>query len=109
MLRFMRKLAFPVADIISANLAIVGALFLRFEGDIPQQYLSAYFQYAIILTGLMLIIFISFGLYKNLWQYASIYEAGSIVVAVTTLSIATYFLYLLVPENLPRSVFILQW
>lgn len=109
MLRLLRKLAFPVADILSANLAMLGALLLRFEGDIPQQYLAAYYNHALMLTALMFIIFVFFGLYKNLWQYASIYEAANIVAAVTIFSIGTYLLYLLVPESLPRSIFVLQW
>lgn len=109
MKRFSRRLVFPIADFVLTHCAFVGALALRFEGDIPQQYLNAYLRHGIILSLIAIIVFALFKLYSNLWQYVSIYELGNIFLAVTAFALSNYLFFQIVPESLPRSVYILIW
>ncbi len=58
-----------MSDIILINIAFFVALFLRFEGFIPAQYLKAYAAQWIVLTLIHLIINIAFKLHKCLLRY----------------------------------------
>lgn len=109
MISITRKLIFPVLDVFFTNCAFVGALLLRFEGSIPAVYMQAYNRYGFYLSILAVLVFAGFRLYSNLWQYASIYDLETIFLAVTAFSILNFLFYLVVPESLPRSVFILIW
>ncbi|NLD23353.1 MAG: polysaccharide biosynthesis protein [Bacteroidales bacterium] len=109
MKRFSIRLVFPVADFILTHFAFIGALILRFEGDVPQRYLDAYLKYGMILALIAVIVFAFFRLYSNLWQYVSIYELGDIFLAVTAFALINYLFFHLVSESLPRSVYILIW
>lgn len=109
MKRLSQRLVFPIADFILTHCAFVGALALRFEGDIPPQYFNTYIKFGLLLSIIAVIVFAFFRLYTNLWQYVSIYELGNIFMAVSVFAIINYLFFLLVPESLPRSVFILIW
>ncbi|NLD24328.1 MAG: polysaccharide biosynthesis protein [Bacteroidales bacterium] len=109
MKRISQRLIFPIADFILTHCAFVGALALRFEGAIPPQYFNAYLKHGWFLSIIAIVVFAFFRLYTNLWQYVSIYELGNIFMAVTVFATINYFFFMLVPENLPRSVFILIW
>jgi len=109
MVSISRKIAFMLADIILTNCAFVGALLLRFDGNIPQQYLLAYYRYGFILSVLAVLVFALLNLYTNLWQYASVYELGNIFVAISVFSGLNWIFFQIVSESLPRSVYIIIW
>ncbi len=108
-----RVLALLVIDAILINLAIMVALWLRFEGDVPAQYMKSSRDLALLFTVTCLGCFYAFGLYRRLWQYASLGELLSIVYAAlvaTVLNVSvTYFWMQGGNLPLPRSVFILFW
>lgn len=109
MVSLSKKLYPIIMDIFLTNSAFVGALLLRFDGKVPEQYILAYTRYGLFLSLLAVLVFAFFNLYSNLWQYTSIYELGNIFIAVTSFSFLNWIFYLLVPESLPRSVFIIIW
>lgn len=108
-----RTLALAVIDAMLINLAVIAALWLRFDGQVPAQYVQSYQSLTILFTGVSLASFYIFGLYRRLWEYASLGELTSIVYAVTAAVVlnicVTYFWMHEGSYTLPRSVFILYW
>lgn len=109
MVRLTRRMATMILDLILANLAIYIALWLRFEGIIPQSYLDTYLVNGWLLSLLAITVFYTLGMYNNIWQYASVYELGLILVSVTAYNLVVVGYFALIPDTLPRSVFILSY
>jgi len=110
-MKFNRKsLALMLIDAALVNLAAFGSFYLRFEGNIPQEYFLTYYHTAWAGTLIYLVIFLLFGLYNRLWQYASISELISIVYAVTvgTISVVIVICFL-APMRYPNTVAVLLW
>ncbi len=97
-------------DALFIVLSLSLALILRFEGNIPEQYINnaTYLvPYYIILTIAFMHLF---RLYHRMWQYASIGELYGIFKAITTSSLLVVLcIYTVNLPNLPRSVYILSW
>lgn len=109
MVRLTRRMATMILDLILANLAIYIALWLRFEGIIPRSYLDTYLVNGWLLSLLAITVFYTLGMYNNIWQYASVYELGLILVSVTAYNLVVVGYFALIPDTLPRSVFILSY
>ncbi len=96
-------------DIVAIFMAGIIALWLRFEGQMPGQYLTEYLQTIWLYLLLVPIVHGFFGLYNRLWRYASIRELISIVLAVTVGMLSYAFIMLVTPGAFPRSVLVLMW
>ena len=87
-------------DAVLVNLAAFGSFYLRFQGNIPQEYFMTYYHTAWAGTLIYLLVFSLFGLYNRLWQYASISELTSIFYAVTVgTSSVVLVIYFLAPAS----------
>lgn len=108
-----RAIALIIIDAGLINLALLAALWLRFDASIPEQYVEACKSLAPFFTVIYLVCFYVFGLYRRLWQYASLGELLSIVYSVslgTIINISlAYFWMQGSTFPLPRSVFLLLW
>ena len=71
-------------DTLLINLAVILALLLRFEADIPGQYIDAYLSLVPYITIITLVSLYVFRLYHRMWQYASLDELFGILKSVTT-------------------------
>jgi len=97
-------------DVLAAGLAWCIAFILRFNFDIPQEYM------AVLQTTLWMVVplygfsFILFSLYRGTWRFASLPELKRILLTVIITSIAvTAFLFMLRYETpVPRSILILD-
>ena len=97
-------------DAVLVNLAAFGSFYLRFEGNIPPNYLQTYYHTAWAGTLIYLVVFSLFGLYNRLWQYASISELISIIYAVFVgTSSVVLVVYFLAPVRYPNTVAVLFW
>ncbi len=97
-------------DAVLINLAIYFALVLRFDGQIPLQYLQAAQIIMPLLTVVSIILFIALKLYQRIWEYASIGEMLAIIRATSfSLVLVLALVYALNLHGLPRSVYILAW
>lgn len=96
-------------DIVAIFMAGIIALWLRFEGQMPGQYLIEYLQTIWLYLLLVPVVHGYFGLYNRLWRYASIRELISIVLAVTVGMLGYAFIMLVTPGAFPRSVLVLMW
>lgn len=104
----LRKLYLLIIDTIIVNLAVVGGLWLRFEGRIPSVHLQTYHRAAVPFTLASLLIFAFFGLYSVILRYASVDEmlavaAGSGVSTGVLWVLVRYWL----SSGFPRSSLIL--
>lgn len=97
-------------DALLINLALFGSFYLRFEGKLPDNYVQTYAEAAVISTVVLLFAFHFFGIYRNIWRYASIGEVLSIVYAVTIgAAVTVTLIYFIAPMRLPHSVSVLFW
>jgi FlaA1/EpsC-like NDP-sugar epimerase len=106
---YSRKVFLLIADIFLLNIAIYLALLIRFEGEIPEQFMNAFLNTNTILTIFSIFVFILFGLYTSLWNYASVDELIQIFLAAAVASVGSYPIGLLLHMPLPRSVYIISF
>jgi FlaA1/EpsC-like NDP-sugar epimerase len=105
-----RTLFFMLLDAILINLALFGSFYLRFEEGLPTEYIQTYINASLVATVALLIAFHLFGLYRNIWRYASVGELLSIVYAVSVGAACTItIVYFISPMRLPHSVSVLFW
>ncbi len=109
-----RMVALLVVDAVLVNAALLLALWFRFDGVIPRQYLHSYRMLALVFTLVCLAVFYACGLYNRLWQYASLGDLFAIGAAVTLSTLVHIaYSYILMQSGgeflLPRTVFALSW
>ncbi len=105
----VRQIFLLLADLFLVNIAFFSALLLRFDAQIPPVYLDAFLQTLILFTIIRITIFSMAGLYRSLWQYASIRELLLIVRAVSLSSLIIYGVSTLMGIVFPRSVYLISW
>ncbi len=97
-------------DVVIALLAWIIAYLLRFNFAIPAEFVSSLWHAALWAVPFQAIIFISFGLYRGVWRFASIPDLQRILGAVFIASLAVAAtLFMFKPTGtVPRSVLILD-
>jgi FlaA1/EpsC-like NDP-sugar epimerase len=104
------KLLLALIDAAIINLSVLIALFIRFDGAVPFPYLRSYLVLAVPGTLIKLGTFYLFGLYHQIWAYASINALLSIAYAVSIGSLAVFVLSLLLgPFRYPYTVAVISW
>ncbi|WP_139491596.1 polysaccharide biosynthesis protein [Brevibacillus dissolubilis] len=109
-----RMLAFMPVDAGIVFLSVYISYLLRFDGDIPRQFLSG-MPYVLASTFLItLVSFHFYNLYSRVWQYAGIGELVSIIRAVTLGMLFNCLFhvglrFLDVEVVVPLSVFLMIW
>ncbi|OEH85516.1 polysaccharide biosynthesis protein [Desulfuribacillus stibiiarsenatis] len=111
--KMLRVSFLVVIDAILINFAFYSALLLRFDGNIPPNFMSGFIQLTPTFTGVFLIGFFAFGLYNRLWEYASIGELTSVVASITVAMVVNAGVFFFASTGtaylLPRSVLIIAW
>ncbi len=113
----LRTWLWVLLDAALINLAMLMAQQLRFDAVIPQEFFQRYVNLIPVLTVLCLVSFWAFGLYRNMWQYASADSVIQIGTATLVGALATYGYSLIMysitqPENhhlLHRTVYLIFW
>ena len=108
----MRHLLLPLflgsLDIISAIIAALVSIYLRFDGNlIPQNYLSMLVGQLPFFVMITIVNFFLFKLYSRVWRYAGSSELLAIVGANFAGAICWFIFSVLVEAVLPRSIYIL--
>lgn len=85
--------------------SIVTSYLFRFYNDIPQEYIVQMLYYGIICTLSFGGSLIYFGLYRRLWQYASIGEIVSVMKAIVVGAVISYAVaFVVLPGRVPLSI-----
>lgn len=105
----MRKMRLIIIDAALINLSMIVALYLRFEGSVPSQYLNAYGRVSPVYTVVSIIVLALFGLYSIILQYVSIDDLMTAISASLVSSGALWCItrYWLTP-GFPRSVLVIS-
>ncbi|KRQ87426.1 UDP-N-acetyl-alpha-D-glucosamine C6 dehydratase [Caloramator mitchellensis] len=98
-----------LSDIIFINAAIFVGYFIRFSWHIPKAYLNRYIESFVPISIIMIISFYVFKLYRSIWRYASIDELLSVVVAVSSGTLASFIYGVVMRNRLPLSVYFVMW
>lgn len=106
---YYRKAFLLVADAVLVNLSLYMALLLRFDGNIPVNYINIMIKSAAILTIIKIGTYYFYRLYSSLWKYASIDELIQVFFATTTESILCFIFGLATGARLPRTVYAMGW
>ncbi len=97
-------------DILVAACAWLGAYWLRFNLELPPEYLSAALSTLLWVVPLQAAVFWRFGLYRGIWRFASLPDLKRIVLAVGVAAVMVPVVLILfrVSTVVPRSVLILD-
>ena len=104
-----RQFLLVLIDFLLVALAFYIALLLRFDFQIQEPFLARYLQLLFPISLLAIITFYMLGLYRRLWQYASVNELAFIVFTVTTSFVIIFSYTQLITQPFPRSVYIIAW
>jgi FlaA1/EpsC-like NDP-sugar epimerase len=96
-------------DIVAAAVAWYAALWLRFNLDIPGDYLAAMLPALPWVIATHVAVFWLLGLYRGLWRYASLPDLQRILVAVgiCALAVPTVLTLAGLGASVPRSVYLM--
>ena len=76
-----RRIFILFVNIFLVIAAFYGAFLLRFEFDIPEEYMQVFWSRLPFLLIIKIIVFAYFGLYSGLWRFVSASDIWSIVKA----------------------------
>ncbi len=99
-----------VVDAALLNTALIIAMWLRFDGDIPATWWGFFRLSSLWITPPLLLFGFAFGLYNRVWQYARSEAVFAIVFAVTAAMIlGTAGIVYSEPTTFSRSILVLTW
>src|SRR5690554_630528 len=105
-----RVLLMMLIDAILINLALLSAMMIGFEGNIPPYHIHSLLFLMPLLTIVSLGFLKAFKLYDQLWEYASWGELLSIIKAATLSVLLTAVIAIWFQRPiLPGSVYVVCW
>lgn len=106
-----RRLVVVMIFLLQAAISNYLAFILRFEFNLQPVYLRQFLFYLPFLLLIRLVIYLLFGLYKNLWRYSSVDDLLKIIKSVTLGSLMFFLAvsYLFGETHYPRSLYIFDW
>jgi FlaA1/EpsC-like NDP-sugar epimerase len=105
----MRRLLASAHDVAASALAWLAAFWLRFNLEVPPEYLGTAWATLPLVLVVNVCVFWGLGLYRGLWRYASLPDLQRIVLATGVASLAVPALLNFIPPRtlVPRSVFLI--
>lgn len=105
--RLRADVLLAVVDSVLAAAAFVGALAVRFSGEVPEPYQQRMTVLLPLLVLLVVAIGWMWGLYAQIWTHASILEARRVLLAGTTSLGVLLLCESLDPNRIPLSVIVM--
>ncbi|MEK4004773.1 polysaccharide biosynthesis protein [Paenibacillus sp. FSL H3-0333] len=100
-----RVLVLFMIDVAIIWFSIVTSYLFRFYNEIPPEYVVQMIVFGVISTVAIGGSLVYFGLYRRMWQYASINEIISVLKAIVVGSVLSYAAaYIILPERVPFSI-----
>ena len=108
---YKRRLASLLAiDFVLLFAALLGSFALRFSGKIPPGYIESFETLVVPMTLINLIFMYFTGLYRRMWQYASIGELISIIQAMTLATLVVGGVNeFIIQAPVPFSTYMISW
>jgi FlaA1/EpsC-like NDP-sugar epimerase len=105
----LRSLLAFTHDVVASALAWMAAFWLRFNFDVPADYMATALETLPLVVLANALLFWRLGLYRGLWRYASLPDLQKILVSVglATLTAAAMSVLLAPSPQVPRSVFLI--
>lgn len=106
----LRALTALLHDLAAVAAAWAGAYLLRFNFDIPAEFVRAMTATLVFVVPIYGAVFLAFGLYRGIWRFASIPDLRRIILAVGLGALAIPVLLLMTQRigEAPRSVLVLS-
>lgn len=97
-------------DLVAVLIAWFGAFLLRFNFELPFEYLFLIKHTLVIVLMTKMVVFLSLGLYKGTWRFASIPDLKRIFLSVVISGVVLVALLFMINTNVrvPRSVLFLD-
>lgn len=107
-----RILFFLISDIIISLFTLYFAYNLRFNFQVPTNFINNFFSIFFILFSMKIVVFVYFRLYRTAWRFFSLYEVKKILLAHVIVYSIFFILFLNFKENmqpLARSIIIIDF
>ena len=100
-----------VLDIVLLAISFYFSFLVRFDFDIPVQFLTVFMRVLPLVIITKIISFYFLDLYHGMWRYTSINDLLNIIKSTSIASLCIICLILVVTRfhNVPRSVFAIDW
>jgi FlaA1/EpsC-like NDP-sugar epimerase len=110
-MQYMRKLPIILADVGLIAAAFTLSFLFRFDFHLPAEMRPLYWQGLCVILLIKPLIFCFSGLYRSLWQYASLHDAVNIFRVVSIASLSATFVIALARHfaPFPRSIIVMDW
>lgn len=97
-------------DIAVASIAWVAAYLLRFNFEIPGMHMQYLLESIVWVVPMQAMVFISYGLYRGMWRFASVPDLKRIFLAVSSAAVMVAAVLFMIKTSIvvPRSVLILD-
>ncbi|MCT7630673.1 polysaccharide biosynthesis protein [Aliarcobacter butzleri] len=105
-------LFFLLSDIIISLFTLYLAYNLRFNFQIPSNFIDNFFSIFIILFSMKILVFVYFRLYRTAWRFFSLHEVKKILLAHIIVYSLFFIIFLIFKENmqpLARSIIIIDF
>ncbi|MGQ0525745.1 MAG: polysaccharide biosynthesis protein, partial [Betaproteobacteria bacterium] len=103
-----RTLSAMAHDLLASVAAWLLSFWLRFNLEVPPDYLNIAFQSLACMLPINALVFSLFGLYRGIWRFASLPDLRRIINAVMVASVAVPAALLMLQIPVPRSVLIMN-
>ncbi|WP_366949744.1 nucleoside-diphosphate sugar epimerase/dehydratase [Geobacter sp.] len=109
-MRQRRFLVF-IVDVVLMVSAFYLSFLLRFDFALPPDERELFLHGLLVVLAIKPAIFISSGMYRSIWRYASLQDGISIGKVVTLSTFITTFVLVLTRDTrpMPRSIYLLDW
>ena len=98
-----------IHDLSATALMWLAAYWIRFNFDIPADFLASSWKALVWVMPLYAVIYLKFGLYRGIWRYASMGDLRRLLIAVGLGAVATAgIVYMIQAPVVPRSVLLLH-
>jgi FlaA1/EpsC-like NDP-sugar epimerase len=109
--RFLSRVRVDLPVVVIDAMLVVGSfvvlLAIRFDGNIPHEYSQRMFAFLPIVVAIVLASNLAWGLYGQIWRYASATEAGRVLLAGACAGLVIFVVNPLREFPVPRSVALL--
>jgi len=95
-------------DLVACGVAWLVSFWLRFNLEIPQPFGETALRSLAWVVPLHAVLFLSFGLYRGIWRFASLPDLKRIISAVAVAAVAVPTVFFMLQITVPRSVLIIN-